>query len=484
MELSKISKYEQESNIFDAFPSFEPTVCELKQLIDGDELSIKDAVTLLLKNAHIKQDLNAFVTLDTGGALARAEELDKLRRQGISLGPLHGVPIVVKDNIHVAGLSNSAGTKALQNFVPERQGPVIEVLLNAGAIILGKNNMHELAYGITSNNAYFGPVGNAACSTQMAGGSSGGTAAAVAAGIAPAGLGTDTGGSVRIPAALNGLVGLRPTMSRYSQQEMTVVSTTRDTIGPMAKTIADVALLDGVITGGNTSVQPAELKGLRLGVPREYFYENLDPEVRGLIEKTLAALAREGVILVEADLPDIQSLNERVSMDIVMYETAQLLPHYLQSNNTGVSLKQLLAGIESPDVKSILGQVFSKPVSHDVYINALSVERPRLQQVFAHYFSENNVDAMIFPTTPLPARHIEGNEEFIELNGEAAATFPTYIRNTDPASNAGIPALTLPMGLTKDGLPLGLELDGPVGSDRRLLEIGLSLQKNCLNTSE
>ena len=233
-----------------------PSAVELIAMLESGSTNSVTIVTELLARIEANADLNAFITVDANGAAARAAELDGLRASGEIVGPLHGVPIVVKDNIHVAGLPNSAGTPGLAEFVPAVDNPVVAALRAAGAIVLGKTNLHELAFGITSDNGAFGAVGNPFDPTTFAGGSSGGTAAAISAGMAPAGLGTDTGGSARIPAALTGIVGFRPSTGRYVSSAVTPISHTRDTIGVMARRVADVVLMDSVITATDGEVEP------------------------------------------------------------------------------------------------------------------------------------------------------------------------------------------------------------------------------------
>ena len=202
-------------------------------------------------DAH--ESYNAFITVARD---LQATAVDKQR-------PLSGMYICVKDNVHVAGLPNTAGTPALRNFVPGEDAEIISRLKAAGATIIGKNNMHELAYGITSNNAAFGAVHNGVKPAYMAGGSSGGTATAVALNMASAGIGTDTGGSVRLPAALNGLVGFRPSTGRYPTSGMTMISNTRDTAGPITRTVAEAALLDAILSGEDAPLASIDLNGLR-----------------------------------------------------------------------------------------------------------------------------------------------------------------------------------------------------------------------------
>ncbi|MBA1148573.1 indole acetimide hydrolase, partial [Ectothiorhodospiraceae bacterium WFHF3C12] len=298
--------------------------------------------------------------------------------------------------------------------------------------------------------------------------------------------GTDTGGSVRIPSALTGLYGLRPTVGRYDQGGITPISSTRDTAGPMARTMTDLVLLDGVITGSETRESPADLDGVRLGVPRGYFYDNLDPDTKRLMDSALKQLKDNGATLVEADLAGIGELNGKVGFPLALYEVLRTMPTYLEDSGASVGLLDVVRGVASPDVVGALGAAIGEDmevgteddaIPEPVYRDAMDKFRPQLQKLYSDYFTQHDVDAVVFPTTPLPARLIEGSVETVMLNGEAVPTFPTYIRNTDPGSNAGIPGLTVPVGVTPEGLPVGLEMDGPAGSDRRLLAIGLALEE-------
>src|SRR5688572_1016695 len=257
-------------------------VVDAARLIRTGQVSSVELTQAYLARADARADLNVYVTLDRERTLAAARRADAELAAGRARGPLHGVPLVIKDNVHVAGLPNTAGTPALRRFVPATSAPVAQKLLDAGAVVLGKTNMHELAFGISGYNEAFytaQPIGtrNPYDRTRFAGGSSSGTGAAVGGRLAPGGLGSDTGGSVRVPAAATGGAGLRPTLARYSQEGVTPISHTRDTVGPMAQTVADVALLDSVITGERVP-PPASLAGVRLGVYRAYFFANLDAD--------------------------------------------------------------------------------------------------------------------------------------------------------------------------------------------------------------
>ena len=446
--------------------------------IRAGTLRSEDLVRALVDMAERRRDLNAFITFDRERALAAARKADGLAARKSFAGPLHGVPIVVKDNIHVAGLPSSAGTPGLRNFVPARNAPVAEKLIRAGAIVFGKTNLHELAFGITSNNAAFGPARNAYDPTRIAGGSSGGTATAIAARMAPAGLGSDTGGSVRIPAALNGISGLRPSLGRYSQEGITPIAHTRDTAGPMAREVADLVLLDTIITGARDKVVPAALSGLRVGVPRAVFWKNLDAETERLATAALDLLRGAGVLVVEVDMPGLAELNGKVSFPVALYEANVDLARYLKRYRVPLDVKGLAERIASPDVKGLFASAIvpgaKDAIPEKVYRDALAT-RPALQRLYAETFKTHGIAALVFPTTPLPAAPI-GDDQITKLNGADVPTFPTFIQNTDPGSNAGIPGLTVPIGRTEAGLPVGLELDGPAGSDRRLLGIGLALE--------
>jgi len=454
--------------------------------IQAGNLSAEAYVTTLIARAEALKDLNALITLNKAGALAAARNIDAMRKAGTALPALAGLPIVVKDNINTRDLPTTGGTPALRNVQPTSNAPSLQKLIDAGAIVLGKANMHELAFGITSTNlaAFAGPVKNPYDKTRIPGGSSGGTAASIAARIVPAGLGTDTGGSSRVPAALCGIVGLRPSVGnggaqrRYTDTNAVVpISHTRDTVGPMGRTVADVALLDSVITG-RAMPGAIGLKGLRIGVPAS-FWAGLDTQLSAVMDAAKTKLAGAGVVFVDVDTVGLAALNNNVSFQVALHEPIADIPAYLAATGvTGITLADIAAQVASPDVKgafgAILGDVFG-----GAYADAINVFRPQMQTLYASYFADNALDAMMFPTTILPATTIDAvnGSSTVSINGGAPADeFGTYIRNTDPGSNAGIPGLSIPAGLTSGGLPVGVELDGPLGSDDKLLGIGMAIE--------
>jgi mandelamide amidase len=453
----------------------ELSATEALRLMRTGELSYEHYAEALLAQCAGNSVLNAFIWLNSDRLLEAARACDTERSKK-DPAALRGLPIVLKDNIDTQQAPTTAGTPALRAHRPRADATVAAALFSAGALLLGKTNMHELAFGITSNNAAFGSVRNPYDSAMIPGGSSGGTAAAIAARMCPAGLGTDTGGSVRIPAALCGIVGLRTSAGRYSLQGVVPLSHTRDTVGPMARRIADLVLLDDVITGGVEDFRPAKLKGLRLGVPRGYFYENLDAELAPVIDDALRRLRQEGCVLVDVDLPDIETLSA-ISGRLSYYECLADLSNYLAEHHPTLTAAQVIRQIAGADVRELY-EVYAlgpEAPTSDWYRHAMAHDRPALQAAYRDYFRNNEVAAMAFPTTVLPARPI-GEDVEVQLNGRTVPTFMTYVRNTRPATAAGLPGLSLPVGLTTSGLPVGLELDAPAGLDRQLLAIGAAVE--------
>lgn len=461
--------------------------------MDFDQLTLSQAIadlragkvtstslaTEALARAKAHADLNAFVTLDEAGALKAAAAFDA---SGDRSKPLGGVPIVIKDNIEVAGLPCSAGTPALKDYIPKADAPVVAKLRAAGAVIIGKTSMHELAFGISGYNtafktgAEFG-VRNAYDRALIAGGSSSGTGAAIGARIVAGGLGTDTGGSVRVPAALNGCASLRPTIGRYPQEGIAPISHTRDTAGPMAATMADVALLDRIVAGGD-AVAPADLKQVRIGIAKTML-TNLDADTEAAFQAAVANMKTQGVTIVEIEMPGLAELNGQVSFPVALYEAYDDVVADLEHTGTGLSIEALANDIASADVKGIYdGMVIPRKLPgpdntlHDakpIYEAAIKTARPALQALYSDTFAGNRLDAIAFPTTPRVA--IASNPESSSLEN-----FGLFIQNTDPGSNAGIPGIQIPIALgAMSKLPIGLELDGRAGSDRRLLAIGVAL---------
>jgi Asp-tRNA(Asn)/Glu-tRNA(Gln) amidotransferase A subunit family amidase len=440
--------------------------------------------TLLVSCSTIEhpKPTNALSSLTAFNALITEIPVEDSRQAGNANFPA-GVRsyFVVKDNIHVAGVANTAGTPALRNFVPSEHNLTVQRLIDAGAIPLAKTNMHELAFGITSNNYAFGAVRNFFDSSRFAGGSSGGTAVAIASGLVDWGLCTDTGGSCRIPAALNGVLGFRPSPGRYPSTAATPLSHTHDTIGLMATTVSALASLDTLITQ-EASPDSQSRDTLRIGIPRAYFFDDLETAVVDTVNARLADLQAQGIVLVDVDVFDLVAPAAGISDTIVLYEALGDLRAYLQTYYPELSLEALVSQIASPDVAAILELILTEPFTTDEYQQALAF-REELMSAMSSFYNDQDIDALLYPAVPVTARSINEESDNLLLNGKTVSTFQTVKKNTNPASLLGMPAITLPAGIAANGQAVGLELAGSNGSDRNLLEIAITLE-SLLDTTD
>ncbi len=446
-------------------------------LAHGD-VSAEQYASALLAQCDRGKSLNAFITLEPASVLEAARAADQLRASGAKLGPLHGLPIPIKDSINTKNLPTTAGTPALRNFRPTEDAPIVRVLVDSGAIVLGKTNLHELSFGWTSNNLTFGAVHNPYDPKRIPGGSSGGTAVAVATHMAPLGVAEDTEGSIRVPAAMCGIAGFRPTTTRYPSTGVAPITPLFDQVGPHARSVADLALFDSVVTGDWTPLRPTPLKGVKLGVARGYWFLGLDPEVDRVAGEALRKLQDAGVQLVEADVPDLAHLIELTTEPIQNHDVRYALKKYLDDSHAGVTFDQVLAQA-NPDIKrdfalAVLpgGKFF---VSDAAYQTARDVYLPKLRENFRAYFARTGVAAIVFPATMVPPPLI-GNDVEVLIAGKNVSFETAVARNIAPGSTAGLPGLVLPAGLTSTGLPIALELDGPTGTDRPILSLGLAVE--------
>ncbi|WP_037256084.1 indoleacetamide hydrolase [Kibdelosporangium aridum] len=446
---------------------------ELAAHIRRGALSATECARALLDRVHDHQHLGAFITLDPDRLLRQAKRADEVLARHGALGSLHGVPVAVKDNIDTSCLPTTGGTPSLHGHRPDADAAVVLALRQAGALVMGKTNLDELAYGVTGDNAVFGTTRNPFDHNRIAGGSSGGSAVAVSARLAPAALGTDTGGSVRIPAALCGVTALRPTQGRYPQHGVMTVSSTRDTVGPLAATVADVALLDAALAGATRApLAPADLAGLRMGVLSRPFFAGLAPDLAQVVDARLAELARQGVELVGIDLPQhIAQSIITAGFPIAFYETPITVQAYLAQTAQAPSLADVVERCGSPGIRRTLtGLLGEDKVPIADYLHAMTVQRPALQRTYRELFATHRLDALVYPTVPLTAAAIGVDE--VELGGQMISAFLAYTRNTGPGSCIGWPGLTLPAGVDDAGLPVGLSLETTPGRDQTLLRIG------------
>jgi aspartyl-tRNA(Asn)/glutamyl-tRNA(Gln) amidotransferase subunit A len=426
---------------------------------------------MLARIERLNPKLNAYITVTAELALAQAKKSEselfapRGRKGQRDRGPLHGIPISLKDNIYTAGVRTTAGSKILKDFIPQNDAKVVAQLKEAGAVILGKTNMHEFAYGVTSNNPHYGPVRNPWDLARIPGGSSGGSAAAVAAGLCYGSIGTDTGGSIRIPASLCGIVGLKPTWGRISCEGIVPLSPALDCAGPLARTVGDVATLTGILylrvgrepNMAKLSTLRTDARKLCLGIPRQMFFDALSDEVRGAFDAALRELGRAGVTTKDISIPLLDETEEAGNY-IAWTEAA--LYHRQQGYFPARAAEY------GDDVRSRL-EMGHKVLAVD-YLRALEIQRQFFQQLHLA-LAEADADAMIFPSTAIEAPPLE--HETIRVGAHEYPARALLLRQNRPANLAGVPAVSVPCGFTRSGLPIGLQIIGGVSSDAILLRI-------------
>jgi aspartyl-tRNA(Asn)/glutamyl-tRNA(Gln) amidotransferase subunit A len=451
------------------------SIQEVAALFRKRKLSPVELTRLMLDRiSALDPKLNAYLTVCAELALQQAKkaetELFAGRGRRRDRGPLHGIPISLKDNISTAGVRTTAGSQVLREFVPLHDAPIVARLREAGAVLLGKTNMHEFAYGVTTNNPHFGPAHNPWDLQRIPGGSSGGSAAAVAAGLCYGSIGTDTGGSVRIPASLCGIPGLKPTLGRVSVAGTIPLSPKLDCVGPLTRNIADTALLADAITERGKGDLPllraakgkAGKKKFRLGIPRELLQNDMSAEVERTFAQAVRALQRIGAQVAEVSIPSILE-TEDAGNQIAWAEAT----HYHQQ----AGWFPAKAAEYGEDVRTRLE--FGTKVAATTYLKALEFREVFIQQ-FHLALEDNRLDALISPTTPIAAPLI--GEETTSVNGQNRPTRALLLRLNRPANLAGIPALSIPCGSTPAGLPMGLQLMGAVTQEFLLLEIAAAFE--------
>ena len=407
-----------------------------------------------LLKAYQQRHLNSLSWLDAEAAIAAAAALngDNVTQ------PLAGLPLVVKDNIDVAGMPTSIGTDLLSQEIVSHSAEIVRRLQCAGAIIIGKASMHELASGTSGLNAAQGDVLHPFLQGRVVGGSSSGCAAAVAAGIVSASIGTDTGASVRLPASFCGLIGFRPSLRRYPQQGIVPISISRDSAGILAKDIDEVIAIDAAISDDN-SLFEVSLKTLRLGVPHAHFWHGCESAVIEAAEPVLQRLREAGVTLIDIDIPDVAHLAVQAGYPLASFEMLRDLPEYLQQRGSQFSFEPLRQAVKSPDVRALLQDAAT--VDEKQYQLALSHWKPLLVERYQTAFHHHQLDGVIFPSVPLLPPRVE----------EANALFRQLIANCEPATVVGLPCISLPLAQTPDGIPVGIEVQFAAGEDRRLLAV-------------
>ena len=442
------------------------------------ELKAEDYAGALLARAEVGRRLNAFISILPGEVMEAARAADRRRAAGGELGALHGLPIPIKDSVNTADHPTTSGTAALRGFRPREDAPVVRALRAAGGLVMGKTNLQEMSLGYTCNNMAFGAVRNPYDPTRIPGGSSGGTAVAVAARMAPLGVAEDTCGSIRVPAALCGIAGLRPTTHRYPSAGVMPLTPLFDAVGPLAREVADLSLFDSVMVGDFTPLAAVRPDTVRLAVSPTQYFAGLHPEVARVANEAMERLAEAGVAFVEAEVEDLTAHVDAANYPIICHDTVRMIKGYLREFETGVTFEQLLAMVgenirDSLEARVPGGRLW---VSDEAYAAARDVHRPALQEAFARCFRATGASAIVYPTTLMPAPPI-GQELEVEIGGKTVAFRTAMSRNIAPGSCAGLPGLVLCAGLTRDGLPVGLEFDGPAGTDRDLLALGQTLER-------
>lgn len=418
-----------------------------------------------LEAADASAHLAAFTTLEPDAALARSRVA--------SDGPLAGVPFVVKDCIAAADHPLTGGTPALAAHRPSADAGAVARLRAAGGVLVGMTNLHELCFGITGHNDHTGTARNPLDPFRVAGGSSSGTAVAIAAGVVPFGLTADTGGSARIPASFCGLVGFRPTTGRYPADGILRLSTTRDTVGVMARGVQDVAWVDSVLAARPGLERPRDPATLRLGVVR-IPGDPADLRVAAVVTAALECLAAAGATLVPVDLGEIAALDRAAGLPIVFHEARRLWTQ-LAKRLLGMPLANFVKTIAGSDVAAVFSAILDGAGDEAAYAEAIDTLRPSLQERYRQVFRTENLDAVVGPTVPVVAPLLT-ERDTTTLGDTRVPTFDTCIRTTSPASVAGIPSISVPAGHTADGLPVGLLLDGQAGRDTALLTLAAAVE--------
>jgi len=417
------------------------TIAEIGRRLRAREVSVRELVEESLRAvARENPRLNAFITVTEEAARARAVELDAMLGRGVSLGPLHGVPIAHKDCILTRGVRTTGGSKIFANYIPRRDAEVVERLHAAGAVMIGKTGLHELTYGITNVNPHYGAVRNPHDVKRVSGGSSGGSAVAVAAGLVAMATGTDTGGSIRIPASFCGCVGLKPTYDALSRKGVMPLGPSQDHVGPMTQTVAD-AVLAFEAMGGRV---PERHGPVRVGVPRDYFFDGLDDEVRKAVERAASRVGAREVLL-----PDMEPLMEIARVTLLSEAAAALGKYAKNPKDFGA------------DVWALLEK--GRMVTAAEYLDAQR-RRKKVAREFARIWKD--CDCLLTPATPFPAFPIK----------HAADLRPMATRLTRPFNLLGWPALAMPCGVTKRGLPIGLQLVAAPGREDVVFEVGERLE--------
>ncbi len=448
------------------------TILEAARALRARQVSAEELTReSLARITALDERLRAFITVTAESALEEARRADRELTGGEDRGRLHGIPVAVKDVYATRGVRTTCGSKIFADYVPDFDAAVVERLRAAGAVLIGKTNMHELAYGITSTNPHYGAVRNPWNLERIPGGSSGGSAAAVAAGMVFMAMGSDTGGSIRIPASYCGAVGLKPTFGRVSRYGVLPLDFSLDHMGPLTRSVRDAAVVLDALAGYDprdetSSRRPVEkylppetvsLEGVRVGRPENFYFEHAEPEAVAAVERALEEARRLGASIVPVRVPDVAAMNN-VSRIILMAEAAAVMEPYMARREDF-----------GPDVRLLLDQ--GRLLSATDYIQAQRLRR-MMRDEFRSIWRE--ADCLVTPTTPAGAPRI--GQTTVERDGRSEDVRLVATRFVRAINMMGWPAFSMPCGWDAEGLPLGLQIIGPPFREALILRVAAALE--------
>ncbi len=445
------------------------TIAHLSSEIQAGRISpVELAEETFRKIRQLNPSINAYITVMEESGIERARQMEREIRAGRRRGPLHGIPYAAKDLFYTRGVATTAGSKILRNFIPGYDAAVIERLQEAGAVLVGKSGLHELAYGITNDNPHFGPVRNPWDRLRIPGGSSGGSTAALAAELCTFSLGSDTGGSIRIPAAFCGVVGLKPTFGRISRYGVFPLGHTLDHVGHFGKTVADTGTIFAALAGPDprddssiaAPLSPLQLppdprlNGVRVGVPRNYYFDALEPEVEMAVRRAIKTLSELEAEIQEVEIPDIEEFTV-ISRLILLAEASSLHRQKLKANRADLGA----------DVLALLDQ--GQFILATDYLDAQRRRRQLIQSLDRLF---DQVRVIVTPTTPITAPKI--GQTTVEIAGRHEDVRLASTRLVRALNLAGVPALSVPCGFDSHGLPIGLQIFGRAFDEAGVLLVG------------
>ncbi len=434
-----------------------PSIAQIAPQVKSGAVSPVDLVRGCLDRIEARLELNAFITVMADSAENAAADAEREIAAGRYRGPLHGIPISVKDLVDVAGTPTTSGS-AVPPRLPAQDAPIVSRLRQAGAVIIGKTNLHEFAFGTTSEESAFGPVHHPQDPSKSPGGSSGGAAVALVEGMCFGSIGTDTGGSIRIPSAVCGTVGLKPTYGELSCEGIVPLSTTLDHVGPMARTVEDVAIMFDALRGATPPPERAQDRPLVLGVPEPYFCDRLHPEVRAALVRTRQALSRAGH-QVRTIAIEHAARTADVYLHIVLPEAswyhAPLLAAHADRYSPGVRLRLEMG----------------RYVLAEDYVRAMQLREVLRRAVDT---ALRGCDALLLPSQPLPAPEL--GVAMVDIDGTKEPVRGAMLRLTQLFNITGHPAIALPAGTTRDGWPVGLQLVGHFGAASQLIQLAARVE--------